>query len=105
MIDIVITRKVTEYRAEVLEDEEGRQYRAKFPEGVTRPVQYGTSVKVEAVYMSVYQLLPYNRVQDFFQDQAGIEISCGTLCNFAKENYDLLEKFEDVARTNQYCCQ
>jgi len=98
VIDIVITRKVTEYRAEVLEDEQGRQYRAEFPEGVTRPVQYGTSVKAAAVYMSVYQLLPYNRVQDFFRDQAGIEISSGTLCNFAEESYHLLEGFEEIAR-------
>jgi transposase len=98
VIEIVITRKVTEFRAEVLEDELGRQYRAEFPEGVTRPVQYGDSVKVAAIYLSVYQLLPYSRVQDFFRDQAGIEISCGTLCRFSEESYQLLEEFEHAAR-------
>jgi transposase len=100
VIDIEIKRKVTEYRAEVLEDERGRQYRAAFPEGVTRPVQYGASVKTEAVYMSVYQLLPNHRVQDFFRDQAGIELSVGTLQNFRREAYERLEEFERTARNN-----
>ena len=35
---------------------------------------------------------------DEFRDQAGIEISCGTLCNFAEESYQLLEEFEEIAR-------
>lgn len=98
VIDIVIKRHVTEYRAEVLEDERGKQYRAEFPQGVSRPVQYGTSVKAEAVYMSAYQLVPVNRVQDFFRDQAGIELSGGTIHNFRKEAYQLLADFEDIAR-------
>jgi transposase len=98
VIDISITRKVTEYRAEVLEDERGKQYRAEFPGTVTRPVQYGASVKAEAVYMSAYQLLPFNRVQEFFRDQAGIALSAGTLHNFRQEAYDALDRFEEIAR-------
>lgn len=100
VIDIVIKRKVTEYRAEVLEDERGRRYRAEFPAGVSRPVQYGASVKAEAVYLSVYQLLPSHRVQEFFRDQAGIELSVGTLQNFRQEAYERLQPFEEVARAN-----
>src|SRR5262245_54647695 len=96
VIDIEIKKKVTEYRAEVLEDELGRRYRAAFPTGVTRPVQYGASVKAEAVYMSVYQLLPFHRVQEFFRDQAGIELSVGTIENFRREAYERLEPFEEI---------
>ena len=59
---------------------------------------YGASVKAEALYMSAYQLIPYNRSQDLFRDQAQIELSCGTLHNFAKGAYKLLEGFEDIAR-------
>lgn len=99
VINISITRIVIEYRAEVVEDENGRQYRAEFPQGVTRPVQYGASVKAEAVYLSGYQLLPLNRVQEFFRDQAGIELSAGTLHNFRKEAYERLADFEKVARS------
>lgn len=98
VINISITRRVTEYRAEVVEDEHGRQYRAEFPEGVTRPVQYGATVKAEAVYLSGYQLLPLNRVQEFFRDQSGIELSGGTLHNFKKEAYERLAEFEKIAR-------
>ena len=100
IIDISITQKVTEYRAEVVKDERGRQYRAEFPAGITRPVQYGASVKAEAMYMSAYQFVPCNRVRDFFRDQAGIELSSGTLHNFGKETYKLLEKFEEMVRSH-----
>ena len=98
VIDIVISRKVTEYRAEVFEDERGRQYRAEFPQRVTRPVQYGASVKAQVVYLSVYQLVPFERVQSFFRDQAGIDLSQGTVHNFRQEAYDALYRFEEIAR-------
>lgn len=100
VIDIQIKRQVTEYRAEVLEDERGKQYRATFPKEAIRPVQYGGSVKAEAVYMSVYQLLPNHRVQEFFRDQSGIELSVGTLQNFRTQAHVLLDEFEKIARHN-----
>jgi transposase len=99
VIEMAITRQVIEYRAEVLEDERGKQYRAKFPSDVTRPVQYGASVKAEAVYLATSQLLPVNRVQEFFRDQAGIELSGGTLHNFRQEAYARLASFEAVTRS------
>jgi transposase len=55
-------------------------------------------VKAEAVYLSVYQLLPSHRVQEFFRDQAGIELSVGTLHNFRQEAYERLQPFEEAAR-------
>lgn len=51
---------------------------AAFPEGVTRPAQYGNSVKAHAVYLSIYQLLPYERVQSMFVEQYGIPLSVGS---------------------------
>lgn len=94
VIDIQISRHVTEYRAEVLVDSTGQQWVAAFPDGVTRPVQYGCSVKAESVYMSQQQLIPYERVQDYFADQAGIPLSTGSVFNFNKEAYDRLELFQ-----------
>ena len=41
VFDIDISRVVTEYRAQVLEDDSGNRYVAPFPEGVTKAVQYG----------------------------------------------------------------
>ncbi len=60
VFDIDISRIVTEYRAQILEDQDGKQYVAPFPEGVTKAVQYGPQLKAHSVYMSQYQLIPYN---------------------------------------------
>ncbi len=59
VFDVIVSRNVTEYRAQILEDQDGNRFVAPFPKGVTRPVQYGINTKVNAVYMSQYQLIPY----------------------------------------------
>jgi transposase len=97
VIDFSIECFVREYRAEVLEDCDGNRYVATFPENVTKAIQYGSSVKSLAVYLSQYQLVPYNRVQEVFRDQFGLEISQGSLYNFNREAYEKLEDFEKEA--------
>ena len=92
VVDIEFRRVVTEFRAEVLVDEKGKRYVAPFPEGVTRPVQYGKELKTYAVYMSQYQLVPYDRVQACIRDQLGIPISAGTIANFNKVAYRKLHE-------------
>ncbi len=94
VFDIDITKFVTEYRAEILEDEKGNRYVAAFPDSVSAPVQYGVGVKANAVYMSNYQLIPYNRIEDHFADQFGLPLSAGTVFNFNKNAYHRLEDFE-----------
>ena len=94
VFDIDISRVVTEYRAQVLEDQDGNQYVASFPEGVTKAVQYGIQLKAHSVYMSQYQLIPYNRVQEYFSDHLNIPISEGSIFNFNKEAFQLLTDFE-----------
>lgn len=98
VIDVEISRIVTEYRAEVLEDEKGNKIIADFPKHVTKAVQYGNSIKAHSVYMSNYQLIPYNRIQEYFSEQIKIPISTGTICNFNKEAYGLLETFEKITK-------
>jgi transposase len=98
VIDLKISRVVTEYRAEILKDQQGRRYVAPFPEGVTRPVQYGNGVKVNAVYMSQYQLIPYNRIEDHFLEQLRLPVSGGSIFNFNQEAYDRLEYFDQWVR-------
>jgi transposase len=99
VIDIDISRFVIEYRAQILEDNQGNRFVASFPEGVNRPVQYGLNLKANAVYMSQYQLIPYDRVRDHFQDQMHIPVSAGSVFNFNKEAYERLEPFEQWAKT------
>ena len=82
----------------MLEDENGNRYVAPFPEGVTKAVQYATGLKAHAVYLSQFQLLPYNRIQDYFSDQLHIPVSEGSIFNFNRQAFDALDKFEDHAR-------
>jgi transposase len=95
VIDIDIATIVTEWRAEILEDGQGNQYVAPFPEGVNRPVQYGVGVKVNSVYMSQFQLIPYSRIEDHFEDQMKLPISAGTIHNFNQDAFERLEYFDD----------
>lgn len=99
VIDIDIARFVTEYRAQILEDNQGNRFVAAFPDGVNRPVQYGLNLKANAVYMSQHQLIPYDRVRDHFQDQMHIPVSAGSVFNFNKEAYERLASFGQWAKT------
>ena len=99
VFDIDISRCVTEYQAEIVEDENGNRFVAPFPEGVTKAAQYGDGVKAHAVYLSQFQLLPYNRIRDYFADQLAIPISEGTIFNFNKEAFERLADYEAVAKT------
>lgn len=98
VFDVQVKLHVTEYRAEVLEDDCGNRYVATFPEGVTKAVQYGGGVKAESVYLSQFQLIPLLRVQDHFTDQIGLALSKGSISNFNKEAYTRLEPFEAWVR-------
>ncbi len=66
VIDLKITRWVTEYQAQILENEFGKRYTASFPEGVDRHVQYGKELKAHAIYLSQHQLIPYKRISEYF---------------------------------------
>jgi transposase len=98
VFDIELSRVVTEYRAQILVDESGMRFVASFPEGVSKAVQYGSGLKAHSVYMSQYQLIPYNRIQDHFEDQINVPISQGSICNFNKEAFCLLADFENRAK-------
>lgn len=98
VFDIVISRYVTEYQAEKLLGPYGKIYVAEFPEGVKQQAQYGNSIKAHSVYMSQFQLIPYNRIKDHFAEQIGIPISVGSIFNFNKEAYNKLEDFEKISK-------
>lgn len=98
VIEIEISRIVTEYQAQILENEQGKRFVAAFPEGVTRPIQYGQSIKSHAVYLSQFQLIPYERVADYFISEAKIPLSVGSLFNFNQEAFDRLTVFDALAK-------
>ena len=76
----------------------GSSHVAEFPVGVTQAAQYGNQTKASSVYLSQFQLVPLDRVRDYFEDQAGIAISKGSIANFNVEASRKLEKFEVWAK-------
>ena len=100
VFDIILKQHVKEYRLEIVEDEQGKRYTADSPSEASRPTQYGASVKALSVYMSLYQMIPYARTQDFFMHQAGMSFSEGSVFNFNKEAFERLEGFEKIAKSH-----
>jgi len=98
VFDIEISRVVTEYQAQRLENEKGQCFVAQFPEGVTKAVQYGKQLKAHAVYLSQYQLLPYKRIQEYFADQLQMPLSEGSLYNFNQQAFEQLAEFEQISQ-------
>ena len=71
---------VTEHRAEHKRCLHcGCYHGAEFPLDVRYPVQYGLNLKALMVYLSIYQLLPYERICETFSDLFGRSISKSTL--------------------------
>ena len=100
VVDIYISRIVTEYRTQVLIDHQGQRFVASFPEFVTRPIQYDSQIKAHSVYLSQFQLLPYQRIQDYFQDQLGFPLSTGSIVNF---NLDAAARIVDSGAADIIC--
>lgn len=48
--------------------------------------------------MSQYQIIPYARIQEYFTEQLQIPISQGSIFNFNKVAYGLLEEFSEITK-------
>lgn len=87
--------EVTEHRAEAkICPLCGNLNKAEFPSDVTAPVQYGTGVKSLMTYLSQYQLLPYDRIREFFQDLFEQDISQATCIQANESLYERLKDSE-----------
>lgn len=98
IVDFSISTCITEYRAEILLDSKGKRHIASFPDFVKRPIQYGPKTKATAVYLSQYQLIPYQRIADYFSQQVGFNLSPGSIVNFNREAYEALSTFDKIAK-------
>ena len=99
VFDIEIKRIIIEHKAEIKTCRGcGTVNTGNFPVEVNKSVQYGSGVKSLSTYMSMYQLIPYKRVEDFFRDQIGLPISSGSIFNFNMEAYVKLQDFETLLK-------
>lgn len=64
---------------------------ASFPNNVEYPTQYGSTIKGLATYLNQYQFLPYERLQEFFEDILNHTISQGMLVKINWQCYENLE--------------
>lgn len=94
VFDVKVSLQIKEYRAEILENRQGKRFIADFPEGVICAAQYGSEVKAQSVYLSQFQLVPLARVKDHFDHQVGLSLSKGSISNFNREASLRLEPFE-----------
>lgn len=98
VFNVEVSVHVREYRAEIVKNKNGVEFIADFPEGVTEPAQYGSSVKATSVYLSQFQLVPLDRVRDCFHDQFGLPLSKGSISCFNVLAYKKLDSFEEWAK-------
>lgn len=64
----------------------GECCRGNFPDRLKGKVQYGSRLRGLISYMSVYQYLPYKRIQIFLEDIFGLHLSQGTIFNSLKRS-------------------
>ncbi|MCO1336183.1 transposase [Microbulbifer sp. OS29] len=80
-------------------DENGRRFVADFPEEAARSTQYGASVKANSVYMSIFQMIPCERIDRYFAELLDTPISAASIYNFNLEAFERLAFFEQVAKS------
>jgi transposase len=94
-----VSLEVTEHQAEYKECPHcGAFTEAQFPDGITRPAQYGSRVKGFITYLSQYQLIPYERVTELLEDLFGVRISTGTIYNTNRQAYEAGAATEEAIR-------
>lgn len=69
-----------------------------FPATVSQPVQYGPNIKAVTVYLTQYQLLPYERTSELLFDLFGVELSEATLVNINQTCHTILEPMSEVIK-------
>ena len=88
--------EVTEYRAHACRCGCGVVTKAKFPQGVGAPVQYGPRVGGWAIYLWGHHLVPEDRVARAMYDLFGVPMSAATVAEIARRKAEDLAGFTDA---------
>jgi transposase len=95
----VLKIEVTEHQAEMKRCPKcGAMNKAQFPAQASNIVQYGDGITSLASYLSNYQLIPQERVREFFGDLFDHPLSKASLIRMNGKIYKALQPFDDAAK-------
>ena len=87
---------VTEHRMERRRCACGCETKAPAPPEATAPACYGPGIRALAVYLSLYQHVPYDRLAEIFADVMGIPVSVGAITSMVAQAGGALGLFVSV---------
>lgn len=91
--------EVTEHRGEIKQCPTCQRInRGEFPSGVSSTVQYGERVRAQAVYLSNYQLLPFERTSEVMADLFACPLSVATVAEAIKRCSEELAETEELIK-------
>jgi transposase len=95
VFDVEIVNTVTEHQAYEGICSCGKKHCADYPEGVNANVQYGQGVRAVVGYLSKYQLIPTERLEEMMSDIFNTSLSEGTIDNINNYAEVALNEFKD----------
>jgi transposase len=96
---------VTEHRVMTKLCSCGHVNGAEFPEEIKAPAQYGKRVKDLAVYFSVQQLIPEDRIRETFSDVFGLPLATDTIVKAVNDAAAELKPVQDKILEKLKACE
>jgi transposase len=78
----------------------GLKNKAAFPQGVNQPVQYGSEIKAQAVYLNQYQMIPVERVSEALEELYGQHLSTATIVEACQEAAEKVDRVNQAIKKN-----
>ncbi len=87
VIDIILDTKVTAHESLVIRNclKDNRQKRGEFPEDVTGPIQYGSSLRAFVVSLNTVGAVSINRIHEILGEVFDIPLSTGVIANMVSD--------------------